>query len=129
MNEIIAAIILALISVESGGNPVALNDFKNGTPQAVGILQIHPEALAEANRLEAIEARREHRLARTWKLLDRFDIYASAEMAAVTLRHHYRRGITDPVALGGLWRNPKGDAPEKYLKKIRKALQERKNRP
>jgi hypothetical protein len=91
----------------------------------VGILQLWEIAVREANRLDAIEARRESRPARVWAPDDRLDPAASREMCAVTLRHHYRRGVTDPVDLGGRWRNPNGDAPYWYLDRVRRALTEK----
>jgi len=118
VTNLITLVISALIAIESGGRADAVGD--GGL--AVGILQMWPIAVREAVRLEAIEARREGRQARTWTEADRLDPQASREMAEVTLRHHYRRGVTDPVQLAGRWRNPNGDAPEWYLRKARKEL-------
>ena len=115
----IKEVIIALIAVESGGNPDAVGDGG----RAVGILQMWPIAVAEANRLEGIEARREGRPVRTWTLGDRKCPKKSRDMAYVTLRWHYRRGVTDPVALGGRWRNPGGNAPSWYLERVRNALE------
>jgi hypothetical protein len=111
-------VIVALVQIESAGNAEAIGDGG----RAVGLLQMWPIAVAEANRLEVIEARREGRPARTWTVADRTDPDASREMCAVTLRWHWRRGVTDPVELGGRWRNPNGDAPEWYKERLRRAL-------
>jgi len=119
MNELIEAIVATLIAVESGGNTMAVGDGG----RAVGILQMWPIAVAEANRLEEIEARREKRVGRFWALEDRENPEQSKEMARVTLRWHYRRGITDPVELACRWRNPHGDAPAWYREKIRRELE------
>ena len=124
MNATVALVIAALLSVETGGvrNPDrAIGDGG----RAVGCLQMWPIAVAEANRLEEIEARREGRPTRTWTDADRTDRAAVVAMAAVTLRWHYRRGVTCPVALGGRWRNPRGDAPEWYLSKVSRELEAR----
>ena len=119
MTGLVAKVIAALIAVESGGDWRAVGDGG----KAVGGLQMWPIAVAEANRLEDIEARRERRPARTWTLAERTNRVASVEMCAVTLRWHYRRGVTNAVALGGRWRNPDGSAPSWYLRRVRDALQ------
>ncbi len=116
--SIISLIIAALVQIESGGNPTAVGD--NG--RAVGILQMWPIAVEEANRIEQIFARREQRPARTWTLDDRLDPQKSREMCEITLLHYYRRGVTDPVKLAGRWRNPRGNAPDWYLTRVRAAL-------
>ena len=118
MTNAIAIVIAALIQVESGGNSQAVGDGG----RAVGVLQMWPIAVREAVRVEAIEARREGREARTWTYAHRWCPEASRDMCAVTLRWHYRRGVTCPVALGGRWRNPNGDAPDWYLDRVREAL-------
>jgi hypothetical protein len=118
MNNIIAQVVAALITIESHGNAAAVGDGG----RAVGVLQMWPCAVAEANRLEKIEARREKRPARTWTLADRAVPERAVEMAWVALRAHYRRGVTDPVELGCKWRNPHSDCPEWYRAKVRKEL-------
>ncbi len=126
MTNTIAIVLAALAIVETGGHPDPAQAIGDGG-RAVGIYQLWPIAVREANRLEAIEARREGRTARVWTYADRTCPSASREMAAVTLRHHYRRGVTCPVELGGRWRNPNGNAPEWYLEKVRRALEESKS--
>ena len=42
--------------------------------------------------------------------------------ADATLRWHYRRGVTDPVALACKWRNPYSRCPEWHRRKIEKAI-------
>jgi hypothetical protein len=118
MNAIIAQVVAALIAVESNGNSSAIGDGG----RAVGVLQMWECAVAEANRLEAIEARREKRQARTWTLSDRRVPERAVAMAWVTLRAHYRRGVTDPVELGCRWRNPYSECPAWYRAKVRKEL-------
>jgi hypothetical protein len=122
MQAVIAQVVAALICVESGGRADAVGDGG----RAAGILQMWPVAVAEANRVEAIVARREGRPARKWGPKDRLNPAASQEMCAVLLRWHYRRGVTDPVALGCRWRNPGGDAPGWYARKVRDALDKKK---
>ena len=96
----LAPIISALIIVETGGHPSpasAVGD--NG--KAVGILQIHPEVVADCNRICGGEV---------WTLADRSNPGKSREMAAVYLTHYgTARGITDPVALARIWNGgPRG---------------------
>jgi hypothetical protein len=118
MNDIIAQVVAALITIESNGNPSAISD--NG--KAVGILQMWPCAVHEANRRELVEARRQKRQPRTWTMKDRYSPAACRAMAAVTLRAHWRRGVTDPVELGCRWRNPYSECPEWYQERVKKAL-------
>lgn len=119
MNATIAQVISVLIAVESGGNPTAVADGG----RAVGILQMWSVAVDEANRLERLEAKRDGRSPRTWTYADRLDPSASRDMAEVTLRWHYRRGVTDPVDLAGRWRNPNGNAPGWYLERVHRELE------
>ena len=120
MTGLVAKVIAALIAVESGGDWRAVGDGG----KAVGGLQMWPVAVQEANRIEAIYARREGRTPRKWTLADRRNPTQGKEMAFVTLRWHYERGTRDPVKLGGKWRNPYGQAaPKWYLRRVRDALQ------
>ncbi len=118
MTNIIIGVVAALIQIESCGNDAAVGD--NG--RAVGCLQLWPIAVAEANRVEAIAARSQGRTPTVWSVDDRTNRQASVAMAFATLRWHYLRGVTDPIELGARWRNPKGDAPEWYVNKLRKQL-------
>lgn len=118
MTNLIAQIVAALILVESNGNPAAIGDGG----RAVGVLQMWPVAVEEANRIERIEAKREGRAARTWTLADRRSVEASREMCAVTLRFHYRRGTRGAVELAGKWRNPYSACPGWYRERVRKAM-------
>jgi hypothetical protein len=118
MNDIIAQVVAALITIESNGNPAAIGD--NG--RAVGVLQMWPVAVTEANRLEAMEARRMKRQARTWTNADRAVPERAVAMAWVTLRAHWARGVTDPVELGCRWRNPYSECPGWYRAKVRKEM-------
>ena len=114
MTNLIAAIIAALIAVESEGKVNAVGD----RGLAVGILQIHPVAVLEANRAEAIRARKEGRTPRHWKLADRWDGYQSRQMAWTLLERWYRLGVTDPVALACKWQSPRGRKTWEYRRKI-----------
>lgn len=109
MSNIIAIAIAALIQVESAGNPAATGDGG----RAVGILQMWPVAVAEANRL-AGTAR--------WIPDDRRCPLASIEMARTILAFHYRRGATDPVELAARWRNPYSPAPQWYMRRLAAAI-------
>ncbi len=124
MTNTLAIVIAALALVETGGHPNPA-EAVGDSGRAVGVYQMWPIAVREANRLEGIEARREGRTARVWTYADRTCPEASREMAAVTLRWHYRRGVTCPVELGGRWRNPSSHnpAPDWYLERIRQAIE------
>jgi len=110
MTGIVAMAIAALIQVESAGNPRAQGDGG----RAVGILQMWPIAVAEANRIAG---------ARRWTPADRENPDKSREMAATILGRHYRRGVRNPVDLAARWRNPKGNAPEWYRQRLRAAME------
>ena len=96
-DTLIHQIINALIAVESGGRADAVGDGG----RAVGILQMWPIAVAEANRLAQLMTGRP-----LWTLNDRLNPQLSRAMALIILRHHYSRGVTDPVELAARWRNP-----------------------
>ncbi len=121
MTGTVAIAIAALLAVESGGEADPANAI-GPCGYCVGALQMAPIAVAEANRLEAIEARRESRRARTWTDADRWCMDASREMAAVTLRWHYRRGVTDAVDLACRWNRPDGTARAGYRRRIEAAI-------
>ena len=70
----LALIIAALILLESGGNPDAVGDCG----RAVGVLQIHPEMVAECNRIAGWER---------WTPADRADPAKSRAMAEAYLEH------------------------------------------
>lgn len=121
MTNLIWIVISVLVQVESNGDPAAVGD----DGRAVGILQMHAIALDEANRLEAIAARRENRQPRRWSDTDRYDPAANLDMAFVTLEHHYRRGVTDPVDLACRWNRPDGSASQRYRNRVQKYWLER----
>jgi soluble lytic murein transglycosylase-like protein len=108
-NQLISAVIAALIRIESAGDPGAVGDCG----RAVGVLQMWPCAVAEANRLAGRQL---------WTLDDRRNPQLSRAMAFMILQHHYRRGHTDAVALACRWRNPYSQCPEWYAAKVRRAL-------
>jgi len=115
VSNLIAIVVAALIQVESGGDARALGD----SGRAIGILQMWPIAVREANRIVG---------ERRWAYGDRSDPIKSQEMCRVTLERHYRRGVTDPVKLAGRWRNPNGDAPPWYLRKCKREIEKLKQR-
>lgn len=116
MTSTLAVVIAALVSIESGGNPRAIGD--NG--RAVGILQMWPVAVQEANRLAGRSK---------WTNKDRLSPARSKEMASTILSWHYAKGIRDPVELGCRWRNPDGRAPDWYRRKLKSALTRHTQKP
>lgn len=106
---VISQALAAILAVESGGKPDAVGDGG----KAVGAYQIWPIAVHEANRIAG---------RKLWTVDDRRNPQLSRAMARVTLEHHYRRGVTDPVDLACRWRNPKGDAPAWHRRKIERAI-------
>jgi len=108
MTNLICIVIAALVQIESGGKANAVGDGE----KAVGCLQMWPIAVREANRVSG-----QH-----WTLDDRLDPKKSNAMAYVTLEWHYKRGVTNAVALAGRWRNPDGRAPKWYFDKARREL-------
>ena len=114
MTNLICCVVAALIQIESAGKADAVGDGG----KAVGILQMWPIAVREANRVSG----------GNWTLADRLDPEKSKAMAFATLVWHYKRGVINPVALAGRWRNPRGNAPTWYLNKARKALAENKTK-
>lgn len=118
-NLIIAMAMTAIISVESNNGA----DLRTGDGgRAVGMYQMWPVAVREANRIESIMARREGRRPRKWRVSDRVDIDWSMEMCEATLLWHYRRGVKCPVELACRWRNPYSDCPSWHRRKIEKAV-------
>lgn len=110
----VTKVLNALLQVESEGDPNAIGD----QGRAVGAYQLWKIRVDEANRLAKKEV---------WSYEDRKDPQLSRAMAKIFLEHHYKRGVTDPVELGSLWRNPnpkKEPAPEWYRAKLRKALRD-----
>ena len=119
MSNVIAMALAAVLAVESRN----CADKRTGDGgRAVGAFQMWPVAVREANRIESIMARREGRRPRKWRVWDRASFVRSSEMCEATLRWHYRRGVTDPVALACKWRNPYSRCPEWHRRKIAKAV-------
>lgn len=108
-NAIIASAIAALIRVESGGIPDAVGDGG----RAVGVMQMWPCAVHEANRIAG---------RKLWTLSDRSNPQLSLAMARVILAHHYRRGARDAVSLACRWRNPYSAAPAWYAARVRREV-------
>ena len=122
MTPTLTLVIAALLIIETGGErhpDTATGD--NG--RAVGCLQIHPETVEEANRVEAIRARKDRRAARPWTLQDRTSRTKSLEMARVVLGWHYRRGTTDPVVLACKWNRPYGPINPAYRVMVEKTME------
>ena len=119
MTNIIAMALAAVLAVESQNGA----DKRTGDGgRAVGAFQMWPVAVQEANRIESIMARREGRRPRKWRVCERSSVDAAREMCEVTMVWHYRRGVTDPVALACKWRNPYSRCPEWHRRKIEKAV-------
>lgn len=95
----------ALALVESRNNPDAVGD----KGRAVGLFQAWPIAVAEANRVSGREK------TPIWTKEDRKDPAQARAMAKATLLFHYNRGVTDPVELGGKWRDPYGNVLQKEI--------------
>ena len=119
MIDVVAIAVAACLAVESRNGA----DVRTGDGgRAVGHYQLWPVAVSEANRIEAIYARRYSRPARQWTLADRRCPERSRQMCELTLMWHYRRGVRDPVALACRWRNPKGDVPRWHRRKVVEAV-------
>jgi hypothetical protein len=104
MTSVLSIVLSALIQIESGARPDAIGDGG----KAVGILQIHPVMVAEANRIVG---------AQRWTPADRRNPQASLAMAWTVLGWHYGRGVTDPVELACRWNRPDGSARAGYRMK------------
>jgi hypothetical protein len=74
MNTLLASVILALITVESGGDPNAIGDNGN----AVGALQIWPIVITDVNNIAGTH----------YTLEDRKDRNKSIEIATIYLNHY-----------------------------------------
>ena len=111
MTNLLWAVVACLVNIESGGDPKALGDYKNGEPRAVGILQQWTCSVDEANRIAG---------RKLWVYEDRLEPMKAKAMAFTTLRFHYLRGVTDPIELGCKWNTPYGKVSEKYRNKVRK---------
>ena len=112
--ENVEKVITALCSLESDNNPNAVGDGG----RAVGILQIWPIMVREANRIAG---------RRQWETAHRWNPDSSVSMARTVLTHYAkvkRLGDTpeDMVRLGGLWNRPDGKAPAVYLAKVSRHL-------
>lgn len=109
--DTVERVIDALVQIESSGRPAVTGD--NG--KAVGLLQLHPVAVREANRIAG---------SNRWKLSDRTCPAKSRAMARTILTWHYRRGVTDPVELACRWNKPFGQTTTHYRSKAVAALRE-----
>jgi len=105
-------LILALIMVESGGDPNAVGD--NG--QAVGVLQIHPIMVQDVNRILGEEK---------FSLDDRYNRQKSIVMCKVYFNHYGKDKTTEQLAR--IWnggpRGHKKESTKKYWKKVRRELE------
>ena len=118
MTNLILSVISALCIIESANRSGAIGDGG----RAVGILQMWPIAVAEANRIENRASRLEGRRPTAWVCADRTDPEQSKAMAFTTLKFHYERGCTNAIDLGCRWRNPYSRCPEWYREKLRRCL-------
>lgn len=117
--DIITMVVCAILCVESSGG----KDLRRGDGgRATGPYQMWTVAVDEANRIEKIEARREGRNVRRWRYSDRTSPLLSRQMCEVTMRFHYRRGVTDPVLLACRWHRPYGKPDQVYKRKIQKVI-------
>lgn len=121
MTNLIAQCIAVLLSVESGGELFPDRVIGDGGA-AVGCLQMHHISVLEANRLEAIAARKENRPARTWTDVDRLNRQSSIEMCKVILAHHWRRGFQDVRSLCYRWQMPYGRETAAYRDRVDRVL-------
>jgi hypothetical protein len=114
MTNLITTVMLAVLTIETGGEPEATRDtvVRDGG-LAVGIAQIHPIAVQEANRLYGRER---------WTLADRTNRVESLAMLRITLAWHYRRGVRDPVDLACRWNRPGGQLNPDYRRKVEAVL-------
>jgi len=110
MTNLLASVISALISIESGGDVNAYN-----ASGAIGILQLKPVAVEEANRIIGYSK---------WNHEDRWDEWESIQMCFEILKFHYKRGVKDPVELGCRWYYPYAPhrVPKSYRKKLKAHL-------
>ena len=104
-------LILALIMVESGGDPNAIGD----KGLAVGVLQIHPIMVRDVNRILGKDK---------YSLDDRYDRDKSIQMCKVYLTHYGKDKTTEQLAR--IWNGgPRGhlkEATKKYWIKVRREL-------
>ena len=112
MTSVVAIALAAVLATESGGYHPAAVPVRDGG-RAVGPYQMWPIAVREANRIAGRGL---------WSLDDRSNPQLARAMCLVTLAHHYRSGVSDPVELACRWRNPHGDAPDWHRDKIKRAI-------
>ncbi len=106
--SIVAAAVALALQVEGAG-PTTISDGG----RAVGIGQMWPCAVAEANRIARKPA---------YTLADRTDPAKVKEMCRLTLEWHLRRNPRlSVVTLASRWRNPRGGCPRWHLRKLERA--------
>jgi hypothetical protein len=121
MTNTIALVLAVLLRIETGGHPspdTAIGD----SGKAVGCLQMHAIAVAEANRLVKRAGSPYNAPGGGWTPAHRLSRKESLRMAEVILRAHYERGATDPEELACRWNRPSGKVPEAYRGKVRRVL-------
>ena len=119
MTNIIAIVLSAILQVESSGG----TDLRHGDDgKAVGPYQMWHCAVDEANRIDAIYARRYGRKARVWVYADRIDFAKSEDMTELILIRFYRLGVTDPVDLACRHNRPDGFVGPEYWGKVKVEL-------
>lgn len=111
-----AALLAALIAIESGGNPSAIGDGG----RAVGVLQIHAAVVEDCNRILAMRGE-----AHRYTLADRYSPAHSRAMAIVYLRHYCPNGTAEQMAR--TWNGgPQGaqkQATVAYWSKVKKEIE------
>ena len=110
-----AALLAALIAIESGGNPSAIGDGG----RAVGCLQIHPITVADCNRILAMRGET-HR----YTLADRYSPACSRAMAVLYMRHYCPSGTAEQMARtwNGGQKGPQKQATVAYWIKVKKEM-------
>ncbi len=107
-----ARVLPAIVQVESGGDASAVGDGG----RAVGILQIHPVTVEDANRIARLR-----KLGVTFSLQDRLDAEKSRHMFRI-VSDHYSAGAGDEVVARRWNGGPKGEkkaATAAYWDKVR----------
>jgi hypothetical protein len=105
-------LIPALIQVESGGNPLALGDYQQGLPQAVGVLQIWTVMVDDVNRIAGTN----------YRPVDRLDRAKSIEMCRIYFNHYGKKWTMEQAARHWNSGPNKITGTDKYWNKVRKEL-------
>jgi len=113
--DLITAVVSCILTIESANG----TDLRSGDDgKAVGPFQMWTIAVDEANRIDALYARRFGRKARLWTYDDRNKITESRDMCALTLLWHHYSGVEDAVDLACRWNRPDGSLNQAYRNKV-----------